>query len=181
MPNFPRLCLILCVAASPLSAQIDEVATRNLARVRLLPLSADSRSLVGVPVSVSADTIQLILNGTTDTIDVAMKTLRGIEEFRGRRSNWDRGALIGGIVLGIGGAIAAPLISAAMYDGGGVPGDGELVPLGFAAGALAGGVLGAGIGALSSRERWSARPIVGVRRGAARDRVDLGLGLAFTF
>ena len=179
MKAIPAICIMLC-AVGPLPAQTTDNGAQNPARVRLLLLAPGSRPLIGVPVTMRADTVRLVLQGTTDTVGVATQALRGIEESRGRRSSWDRGAMIGALVLGIGGAIAVPAFNEAIGDGTATNG-GEAVALGLVGGAVTGGLLGAGIGAMFSRERWSARPIVGVRRAAARDRVDLGVALGLAF
>lgn len=181
MRNVPGICLVLCsVVAGPLSAQSADDQASSPARVRLTPLAPRSRPLIGVPVAMGADTVRLVLHGTTDTVGIPTETLRGIEEYRGRRSSWDRGALIGALVLGLGGAIAVPVFNEAIGEGSATNST-EAIAVGLVGGAVTGGLLGAGIGAMFSRERWSARPLVGVRRVAARDRVDLGVGLEWAF
>jgi hypothetical protein len=180
MPNFSLPFLIASAVAAPLSAQTDVKSAPYATPIRVTTRGLDARALIGIPIRLDEDTIRLVLRGTGDTLTVASASLSQVEELRGRRSNWDRGALAGALALGVAGAIAAPLIVDAIDDGPGSA-DAEAIGVGFAGGALAGGIIGAGIGALSTRERWSARPHVGIRRVGARDRKHVGISLAITF
>lgn len=180
MSILPLAGVIVCAMAGPLSAQADGNPAPIAAPIRVTTTGPAARSLVGVPVRSSADTIRIVLSGRADTVALPATSIRRIEELRGRRSNWDRGALAGALVLGVAGAIAAPLISDAMDDSRTSVGA-EAIGVGFAGGALAGAVIGAGVGALSTRDRWSARPLGGVRRVGTRDRVRVGVAMAVAF
>lgn len=172
LPGFIAMsCAILALSVS---AQIASAQRGPVRSIRLIPLDRDAKSLVGAPVSFGPDTVTLVVRGRMDTLKVAVGSLRGIDESRGRRSNWDRGALIGGLMLGITGAIATPLVAEAFGEGESQVT--EAIGLGFGAGAVAGAVLGAGIGALSSRDSWTARPLVSLRPA---DQGGMSLGLSF--
>ena len=176
MPKLASACLLLCGAiSSPLSAQSSDAAGPDADLIRLTSRSEGATRLTGVPVSIGSDTIRLVLTGGTDTLAVATSTLRRVDEMRGRRSNFDRGALFGAATLGIAGAIIAPLFNEAIGDG---PSSNQMaaVGAGFVAGAASGALIGAAIGALSSRDRWSGHPSF-VAAVAPTER-GLGLGLA---
>ena len=181
MPKLASACLLLCGAISgPLSAQMSDAAGRDANVIRLTSLSEGATKLIGVPVSIGSDTIRLVLTGATDTLAVATSTLRRVDEMQGRRSNFDRGALIGAATLGIAGAIIAPLFNEAMGDG---PSSNQMaaVGAGFVAGAASGALMGAAIGALSSRDRWSGHPSFVARVRPTGRGVGLGLAMGLEF
>lgn len=180
MIRSPVLTLIaVTMLASPLAAQSSSDAN-SATRVRLTPVSSHAKKLVGDAVSIGADTIHIVLKGATDTIKVATASLRRIDEFQGRRSNFGRGALIGAITLGIAGAIITPTAIAAIGDG---PSTNQLeaVGVGFAGGALAGALVGAAIGAMTSRERWSECRSLYVRVAPTSTGMELGVAAHLSF
>jgi hypothetical protein len=181
----PRSLIAILIAAatleSPLTAQVSgNEDTVAVARVRLNPVGPHARRLVGDVVSFGADTIHLVLRGAADTTHVATASLRRIEEFQGRRSNLGRGALIGAMTLGLAGAIVTPLIVDAIGEGA-ASNQMEAVGLGLAGGAVAGGLVGAAIGALTSRDRWAERPVLNVRAAPTPAGIDVGLAMRLSF
>jgi hypothetical protein len=182
MPNIASATLLLCAAiASPLSAQMVAATGPSASRIRLISRHSDTRTLTGTAVFVGLDTIRLVIKGATDTIAVATSTLRRVEQVRGRRSNVDRGAVIGAITLGIAGAIAAPLITEAMGDGPSQTDEMEVIGIGLLGGGISGAIIGAGIGALSTRDRWSAHPSFVARVVPTPTGMDLGLAMRLGF
>lgn len=176
MSKLASAWFLLCGAiSSPLSAQVADAASPDANLIRLTSLTTGTGKVTGAPVSIGADTIRLVLQGATDTIAIATSALRRIDELQGRRSNFDRGALIGALTLGLAGAIMAPVYNEAMSEGRS-SNQMAAVGVGFVAGAASGALIGAAIGALSSRDRWSRHPSFAAR--VAPTERGLGLGLA---
>ena len=173
--------LLGLMISSPLSAQTGDAVGPGAIRIRLTSLGSDVKRLTGVPVSVGSDTIRLVLEGAIDTIAVATSTLRRVDEVRGRRSNFDRGAVIGAMTLGIAGAIAAPLLAASLADGPGQTHETEAIGVGLLAGTVSGAIIGAGIGALSSRERWSEHRSFVARVAPIPTGLEVGLAMRLGF
>ncbi len=124
-------------------------------------------------------TLQGIRGGmlTVDTLQLAVALVTRLDVYRGRKSNWGKGALIGGTFLGLafGGlgwwfCVDECEPRAALAAAG--------LVLGFAGGALIGGV----IGALIKSDRWEEVPLDQLRVSfmPQRDgRFAFGLSVAF--
>jgi len=152
-----------------------------------LPLQPGQRVRVTVPsvdVSKQKATFQRIAHDTL-VLSSASYALSDVTqlEVQGRRSNWDRGALYGGVAVG---AVGLGLGIAWMVEcdkGGELCPDPPaasllLAPIGF----LAGGVLGAGIGALTTRDKWEQVPLERLHVGPVAMRNGrIGFGLSMTF
>ena len=148
-----RIVLVLVLVTVslniPLAAQgtaPDTAATR--VRIRQAGVREPT---IGIITQFDADSIHL--RAVEGDLAIARADISKLEISRGRRSNTDRGAkkgfLIGaavGAVLGIS-VVADP--DAYWYDGGA-----EIIPEAMAIIGLEGGLIGAGIGALSHSEHW---------------------------
>jgi len=146
------------------------------ARIRVTA-SAPSRRVTGTLISVEGDSLRLAV-GTRDTVGVPVSAVTRLEESRGRRANYTKGALIGGgvgLAVGIGVGL---LVDYGRSLGCESISCNQASSLGgaMAIGGLAGAGVGAGVGALLAgafpKERW--QPVV--RPGGS---VGLGLRLRF--
>jgi hypothetical protein len=170
-------CLSLCVVvAGPLSAQHKKEVLR---RIRLTLVGPDSKSLIGTPVSLGTDMVELVLSGTTDTVKIPRASIRKLEESKGRRSSVGRGAAIGSISGAVLGLIAIAVYAGTPDDSGTAPLDAAAIGVGLGGGALFGTLVGSAIGAMSSHERWSVRPAVTLNRGPVTFRVGATLRVTF--
>ena len=106
------------------------------------------KPLIGVPVSMTANTTRIVLVGRSDTVTVAMASLRKVERLTGRRGFLRRGrtgAIIGASVLGVLG----------LAGGAAQNSDAVSTPAGLLAGVAAGGLIGGLMGgALSDGNVW---------------------------
>lgn len=103
-----------------------------------------------------------------DTVAIAMSAITRLQVSGGRRSNWDRGLLIGSLVgggLGLVAGVAWSTCEGFLCPDTGGEQAGVIVVTTLGVG-LAGGLLGTGIGALSSREIWWEAQIPGRSAGA---------------
>ncbi len=146
------------------------------ARIRVTT-SAPARRVTGTLIDVGGDSLRLAV-GKRDTVGVPLSAVTRLEESRGRRANYTKGALIGGgvgLALGLG---LGALVDAARNLGCESPSCDQPGNLGgsLAIGGLAGAGVGAGVGALMAgafrKERW--QPV-------ARPGRSVGLGLRLRF
>ncbi len=136
-------------------------------RVRLEASRISPGRLVGEVAELSGDTLVLLSEGSSSTIEIPASDLEQIEVSRGKKSNVILGLLIG---AGVGAASAAGLaIWFCNADDDGCT-SGQVAGAGLTVTAIVAG-LGAGIGALIKTERWkdAAMP-------ASPPAVGLGLG-----
>jgi hypothetical protein len=105
---------------------------------------------------------------TDTTVTCALGAVSRLDVARGRRSNWSRGAFLGGFV----GALAGVGVGAAWSTGcRGFPcPDSEEVLFMGGGGLVAGALLGAGIGALVKTDRWEEVPLDRLRVSFAPKR-----------
>ena len=144
------------------------------ARIRVTT-SAPSRRVTGTLIDVGGDSLRLAV-GKRDTVGVPHSAVTRLEESRGRRANYTKGALIGGgvgLALGLGGGLLADFGQSLGCESTSCTSNlGEALAIG----GLAGAGVGAGVGALLAgafpKERW--QPVV--RPGGS---VGLGLRLRF--
>lgn len=169
-------CLLLyAFAVGSLAAQQTKEAQP---RIRVTPFGPESKRIVGMPVSLGADTVRLVLAGATDTISIARVWIRRLEERSGRRSNLGRGAAIGAVVGGVLGGTAMVIYSTTGEDGGGQL-EALATSLSIAGGAAIGALLGGGVGLLSSHERWRLIPTVAPSRGPVAFLVGARVRVSF--
>jgi hypothetical protein len=149
--------VLVFTAAEPLASQ-EPAALQADARVRLMMVGAERWS-VGNLLMQPRDSVRLLVGGSGDTLAVATASVTRFEMSKGRHRQTARGAWIGAIV----GALAGSTIGLATYEecGGCLapdPGRGGSAMIG----AVAFGLLGAGIGALTgsqiTAERWAPLP-----------------------
>lgn len=142
-------------------------------RVRVTVPSADVRTQQATFQRIAGDIVVLL------SASYALSDVTRLDVHRGTRRNWDRGLLLGGAVVG---AVGLGLGIAWMADCEDNqssmcpdPPSGALwlAPIGF----LAGGLVGAGIGAASKRDRWEEVPLSRLRVASVTMR-DGQLGLA---
>lgn len=119
-------------------------------RARSTP--ADRSESVTRPISIRSDSIKLILEGSTDTLAVAVSSLRRVEQGIGRRSFAHRGRNPALIIGGIGAALG--LVAGSYQDSDAVSVPGGLL-VGAATGALIGFVTG---GAMADGNVWEEMP-----------------------
>jgi hypothetical protein len=157
MRHSSLICLILTLTAAELSAQTSHA--RGPVRIRLAPANSDWKPMIGVSVSIGADTILLVLDGSKDTVKVLTAGLARIERSTPGRSNVARGMLIGGLIGGAaGGATGYALGSSDTGDEGTVAP--YMISGGIGVGALLGSIVGAIRSARSPHERWDAMPTI---------------------
>lgn len=177
------LTLAITSTAS-LDAQSSIRPAASSTRIRLVPANTDWTPMVGTAVSLGADTVQIVLDGSKDTVKVLTAGLDRIERSMSRRSNLVRGILFGSLVgAAVGGAAGYALGSSNTGDEGSIAP--YMIPAGIGAGALLGGVMGGIWGARSHRERWGVMPTIsGERRSsphASPAAVRLGVAARLSF
>lgn len=132
--------------------------------------------------AVKADSIVLSAEKDQSRMVILIASVTRLRVVRGQKSNWGKGAIVGGAVLGA--ATLAAVI--AVCDPGGNPpvcsisGGGILAVT--AAGAVGGAVIGAALGLLSKSDRWEEVSLDQLRVSFApqRDgRFSLGFNVAF--
>lgn len=144
------------------------------ARIRVTT-SAPSRRLTGTLLGVEGDSLRLAV-GKRDTVGVPLSAVTRLEESRGRRANYTKGALIGGgigLALGLGVGLLADFGRTLGCESSSCTSNlGEALAIG----GLAGAGVGAGVGALLAgafpKDRW--QPV-------ARPGRSVGLGVRFRF
>lgn len=178
-----RIAFVGVLAVRSLLPVVPGHAQATPSRADLVPGSrirvttrAPSR-MTGTLIDIGGDSLRLVV-GKRDTVGVPLSAVTRLEESRGRRANYTKGALIGGgmgLALGLGvGALADGLrnlgCESATCDNPSHLGGA------LAIGGLAGAGVGAGVGALLAgvfqKERW--QPVV--RPGGA-----LGVGVRLRF
>ena len=154
--------ILVALAAAPAAAQgVDST------RIRMTPADSRLDPIIGTTVSNDGQTIRLVPSGRTDTVAYSIGAIDKLESSLGRRSNFGRGALIGGVT----GLTLGSLLALLASD---EPGTEMVSPVGAAASTgLMGVLLGGAIGVFSQSERWTASPSVNVNR--ASGGVDLGM------
>jgi hypothetical protein len=173
--------LVAVLAATPLTNLLAQnsspVAVGTRVRVTAYPLAIDKYD--GTLQGWADDSV------TVDTLQVALKQLTRLDVYRGRKSNWGKGALIGAASLAsVGAALALVACSDGTCDGTGVYAltTGDVVGVFALGGALGGALIGAVIGALAKSDRWEEVPLDQFRMSFApqRDgRFAFGLSVAF--
>jgi hypothetical protein len=144
------VCILTALLTRALAAQGSPAATSPI--IRLTARDASIEAIIGTPISIRADTIELIVRGSRDTIAVATNALRSVERLVGRRGFLRRGrapALVAGAI-----GTVLGLIGGGIQDS-----DAVSIPGGALAGAAAGGVIGmlAG-GTLGDGKVWQGIP-----------------------
>ena len=126
-------------------------------RVRATTSDAPAAEYVGALSSWKQESLSISRPGC-DLQTIPLSDLAKLEISRGRSGNWRKGGLIG---LGIG--LAGGVIAAAFAVDAANEEDNPFAPLAWlffpAAGTVAGGALGAGVGALVRNEKWETVPI----------------------
>ncbi len=169
-----RLLATLCIVTALLTrALAAQTAPATSSIIRLVASDSSIAVIVGTPVSLRADTIELIMRGSMDTVAVATRSLRGVERLVGRRGFLRRGrtpALVAGAV-----GTVLGLVGGAIQDS-----DAVSIPGGMLAGAAAGGVIGmmAG-GTLGEGDVWQAMPMISADRSPSDDQDDAGVRVGF--
>ena len=144
------------------------------ARIRVTT-SAPERRVTGTLIGVEGDSLRLAV-GKRDTVGVPVSAVTRLEESRGRRANYTKGAVIGGgvgLALGLGVGLLADFGRSLGCES---PSCTSNLGEALAIGGLAGAGVGAGVGALLAgafpKERW---------QPAARPGRSVGLGLRLRF
>ena len=154
------------------------VAPEPGARVRVTAPDVDGRRYDGTLVGLPTDTI------VVDTLRVALASVTRLDMHWGRKSNWDKGLLYGGAGVGAVGLGLGIAWWADCGDSGGewCPDEGWhaliLAPIGF----LAGGIVGAGVGALIRSDKWEEVPLDRLRVSVVpqgNGRFGLAASIAF--
>ena len=148
------------------------------ARVRVTAPDVHVRRYDGTIVGLPTDTI------VVDTLRVALASVTRLDMHWGKKSNWDKGLLYGGLGVGAAGLGLGILWWAECGDSGGAvcPAEGwhalALAPIGF----VAGGIVGAGVGALIRTDRWEEVPLDRLRVSIVPQRGGrLGFGVSIAF
>lgn len=143
-------------------------------RIRITT-SQPSRRMTGTLVGIDGDSLRLAV-GKRDTVGVPVAAVTRLEESRGRRANYAKGALIGGgagLALGLGVGL---LVDFGRSLGCESPSCTSNLGEALAIGGLAGAGVGAGVGALLAgafpKDRW--QPV-------ARPGRSVGLGVRLRF
>lgn len=112
---------------------------------------------------------------------VSIAGITKLEVSQGRRSNRDRGALMGGLI-GSGAGLMLGITAAGFDYGGWWDPGAEVIPATMLAGAAWGAVVGLVVGSFSQRDDWQEVPLeslrVGIAAGSA-DRFEIGASLRF--
>ncbi len=168
--RLPLFALVLCTP--PLAGQ--EALPAPGSRVRLQPTGAQDW-IVGRLEEGDDETLVLLRDGETTPLAVSRSMIARLEVSRGRRGRTGTGMLLGGLA----GALAGGVTVLALCGPDGCIGSGiVLLPLGMAGGALAGGGIGAAIGATIRSERWQAVPLEDPVLGVVPLDRGVGLGVA---
>jgi hypothetical protein len=153
------ICLVCALLTRALAAQ-EPSTSSSASLIRMTSADVRSPRIIGTPLSMRADTIELVVRGSRDTLAVATSSLRRVERMIGRRGFVRRGrtaALVAGSV----GAVLG-LIGGGIQDS-----DAVSVPGGVLAGAAAGGIVGMLVGGtLADGEVW--REVPGAAQRAER-------------
>ena len=143
-------------------------------RVRVTAPDLDVHRHTGLLVAVQRDSL------TVDTLTVARASITRLEVQRGRKTNARKGAWIGALSLGLAG-VGLGIAGCADYDCDGDEWSAVIGVLG-GVGALGGGLIGLGVGALIKTERWEEVPLDRLRVSFAPQRDGrFGLGLSVRF
>lgn len=166
-----RTLVMACVAAClwPSAAAAQRLTVDAGSRVRLWAPADGLRAMKGRVHAVVPESLVVVgLMPGPDTVAIAMSAITRLQVSGGRRSNWDRGLLIGSLVgggLGLVAGVAWSTCEGFLCPDTGGEQAGVIVVTTLGVG-LAGGLLGTGIGALSSREIWWEAQIPGRSAGA---------------
>ncbi|HSB54604.1 MAG TPA: hypothetical protein VLD58_09620 [Gemmatimonadales bacterium] len=157
------LAVLSLLPALPGHAQATPSSSDLVPGSRIRVSTGVPSRMTGTLVDIGGDSLRLVV-GKRDTLGVPLSAVTRLEESRGRRANYTKGALIGGgigLALGLGvGALADGLRNIGCES----PSCDNPSQLGgaLAIGGLAGAGVGAGVGALLAgvfqRERW--QPVV---------------------
>lgn len=164
-------CMALCcLPAGAASAQDARSADATDVKIRVSTIGSKSKPIIGTRVSMTAETLRIVPAGRSDTVALAMASIRRVEESAGRRSRVGDGALVGGLI-GAGAGLAF-LVAV----GGDTEGEGSWIgPVALGGGTVLGALFGAAIGAASQTDRWVATPTVTVHPGSGG--LDLGMAV----
>jgi hypothetical protein len=171
----PIAAPLAALVALTLLAALDLRAQTNGTPIRLQTAAKPGHWITGMAAGAFADSVAIIPRQSPDTLRYARSDLHRMEVSRGRKSNADRGALIGGGIVGafgLGVGIACANDEFLQCTGGDV----ALVTF---TGAVSGAALGALIGALSHRELREDVKVAPHVAGGEGGRVRAGLSLAF--
>jgi hypothetical protein len=142
--------LLLCStwAAAAASAQAESAAAPG-DRVRVRP--KHGKRITGAIVSLDEYRLQLQPIDARESIALDWNDVRRVEVSRGRHGHARTGAIVGGLLVGVPGALVGSLCN--FYGESSESCAGAIVYEG-AVGALLGGAVGAGIGSAFRSERW---------------------------
>ena len=144
-------------------------------RVRVTAPDLDVHRHTGLLVSVQRDSL------TVDTLTVARASITRLEVQRGRKTNARTGAWIGALSLGLAGVGLGIGVCVQRIECEGDEWSAVIGVLG-GVGALGGGLIGLGVGALIKTERWEEVPLDRLRVSFAPQRAGrFGLGLSVRF
>lgn len=148
-------------------------------RIRLMACTPVCEDLEGTCEALSGDTLRVRIEERATPTAISLASVLKLEVHRGQKSNVGTGAIMGFVLGAAAGAIAGVVFCSNEHCSGVTPGQAALYA-GAVAGA-GGAVLGAGLGALTKRDRWEEVPLDRLRVSVVprRDGVALGISIAF--
>lgn len=168
--------IILCgvLAIAPITCAIAQDSIPPGTRVRLTA-PAHFKSWKEGLVQPDAS-IRVPRGPRADSLLVPLADVTRLERFVGRSRSWPSGALYGGVLGLLGGAVLTGIACANDYcpSGGGAVG-----VLGVSV--VFGGWLGASIGAFFSHDTWQEVPLDQIKVGARPPREGVGFGVSIVF
>ena len=141
--------ILLLVCASALSAS-DTTFVSQGARVKVFPSMAGANPVTGEVAKLSYDTLVIVPEGNGSALTFYRSDLRKIEVSQGKKSNVGKGAWIGAAAGAVSGFIIG--YAAGPYENCAKAGCGAVTAALFGAG---GALVGVGVGAATSGERWA--------------------------